>query len=284
MNCNSNEGDNIGLQQANDHVWVHNCDFFYGDAGSDADQAKGDGQLDTKKSTYVTHSYNHFWDGGKVHLQGNKGDTSQYITYHHNWYDHCDSRMPRVREADTIHVYNNFYDGISKYGIGATTGCSIFSEANYFLNVKAPMMSSKQGTDAKGEGTFSGENGGIIKSYGDYISTTCGAVISYSENNTSFDAYFASSRNEKVPSSVVTLAGGTTYSNFDTEAGFYTYNVQTAEEAMQTVKAYAGRMNGGDFQWTFTDADNTSSDVNVALKNALVNYTSTLVSVGGIAE
>lgn len=48
MNCNSSEGDDCGLQQGNDHIWVHNCDFFYGDAGSDADQVKGDGALDTK--------------------------------------------------------------------------------------------------------------------------------------------------------------------------------------------------------------------------------------------
>jgi len=60
MNCDSSEGDDCGLQQDNDHIWVHNCDFFYGHAGSDSDQAKGDGALDTKKSTYVTHSYNHF--------------------------------------------------------------------------------------------------------------------------------------------------------------------------------------------------------------------------------
>ena len=28
MNCSSGEGDNIGLQQDNEYVWVHNCDFF----------------------------------------------------------------------------------------------------------------------------------------------------------------------------------------------------------------------------------------------------------------
>ena len=74
MNCNSSEGDDCGLQQGNDHIWVHNCDFFYGDAGSDADQVKGDGALDTKTSTYVTHSYNHFWDNGKCNLQGMKSE------------------------------------------------------------------------------------------------------------------------------------------------------------------------------------------------------------------
>ena len=62
MLTDSDEGDNIGLQQENDHIWVHNCDFFYGEAGGDSDQAKGDGALDCKKSTYVTFSYNHFFD------------------------------------------------------------------------------------------------------------------------------------------------------------------------------------------------------------------------------
>ena len=82
MNCNSSEGDNCGLQQGNDHVWVHHCDMFYGDAGSDADQVKGDGALDTKTSSYITHSYNHFWDNGKCDLQGMKSEsTENYITY-----------------------------------------------------------------------------------------------------------------------------------------------------------------------------------------------------------
>lgn len=280
MNCNSNEGDNVGLQQDNDHIWVHNCDFFYGDAGSDADQAKGDGALDTKKSTYVTHSFNRFWDCGKVSLQGNGGDTSRFITYHHNYYDHCDSRMPRVREADTIHVYNNFYDGISKYAIGATTGSSIFAENNYFLNTNYAMLISMQGSDiaGDGEGTFSSEDGGIIKAFGNVFAGTGHAVVSYQQNNTQFDCYLASSRDEKVPSSVVTTKGGNTYSNFDTDASMYSYNVQTADQAMETVKQFAGRVQGGDFKWEFTNADNASYDVNQALKSALKAYKDTLIS------
>ena len=286
MNCNSSEGDNVGLQQDNDHIWVHNCDFFYGDAGGDADQAKGDGALDTKKSTYVTHSFNRFWDCGKVNLQGNGGDTSRFITYHHNWYDHCDSRMPRVREADTLHVYNNFYDGISKYAIGATEGASIFAENNYFLNTKYAMLISEQGSDIAGtnEGTFSGEDGGIIKAFGNVFAGTGNAVVTYQQNNTQFDCYLASTRDEKVPSSVVTTKGGHSYSNFDTDSSMYKYNVQTAEQAMETVKEFAGRVQGGDFKWTFTDADNSSYDVNSALKAALNAYKGTLVStnVGNI--
>ena len=280
MNCDSNEGDSISLQQDNDHIWVHNCDIFYGDAGSDADQAKGDGALDTKQSTYVTHSFNHFYDTGKSNLQGMKSEsTENYITYHHNWYDHSDSRHPRVRTC-TVHVYNNFYDGIAKYAVGATMGSSIFVENNYFLNTKYTMLISMQGSDLAGDGTgtFSSEDGGIIKAYGNAIVGTGNTPVSYQQNGTQFDYYLASSRDEKVPSSVVAYKGGSTYNNFDTSSNMYSYNVETAEQAMETVKQFAGRVQGGDFKWTFTDADNASYDVNSALKSALVNYKGTLVS------
>ena len=43
-----------------------------------------------------------------------------------------------------------------------TSGSSIFMESNYFDAVKRPIMSSLQGTDAMGDGTFSGEKGGLI--------------------------------------------------------------------------------------------------------------------------
>lgn len=145
MMVDSAEGDNVSLQQSCENVWVHNCDMFYGAAGGDADQKKGDGALDCKKSTYVTFSYNHFWDSGKCNLLGlSEGTTSDlYITYHHNWYDHSDSRHPRVRYY-SAHVYNNYYDGNAKYGAGACLGSSVFMEANYFRNCKYPMMISMQ--------------------------------------------------------------------------------------------------------------------------------------------
>ena len=50
---------------------------------------------------------------------------------------------------------------------------------------------------------------------------------------------------------------------------------------METVKAYAGRMNGGDFEWTFTDADDLDYAVNTELKAAITGYTTSIVSIGG---
>lgn len=284
MNCDSSEGDDVGLQQKNNHVWVHNCDFFYGHAGSDADQVKGDGALDTKTSTYITHSYNHFYDTGKSNLQGMKSEsTENYITYHHNWYDHSDSRHPRIRTC-TVHVYNNYYDGNAKYGIGATMGCSVFAENNYFRNCKYPMLMAGQGSDIlysdTASGTFSGENGGVIKAYGNHIEGAKSAVTQ-NESADQFDFYAASSRDEVI--NCTATKGGSKYSNFDTASGFYSYTVQSAEEAKETVVNYAGRMNGGDFEWTFDNSvDDESYVVNEALKSKLMSYTSQLKSVGGM--
>lgn len=158
--------DGISVDTDNCNLWLHNIDFFYGNPGSDADQNKGDGSLDIKKSQYITVAYNHFWESGKsCLLDASTGASADYITYHHNWFDHSDSRHPRVRNAN-VHVYNNFYDGVAKYGIGAAGGgSSVFSEANYFDNTKYPMLTSMQGSDIAGDGkgTFSGEDGGVIK-------------------------------------------------------------------------------------------------------------------------
>lgn len=287
FNCSSDEGDNVGLQQDNKYIWVHNCDMFYGHAGSDADQVKGDGALDCKKSNYVTFSYNHFWDNGKCNLLGlSEGSTDYYITYHHNWYDHSDSRHPRVRYY-SAHVYNNYYDGNAKYGVGSTMGSSVFVENNYFRNTNKPMMISMQGTDIasdpKGKGTFSSEEGGIIKSYGNvFVEMTKLRFVPYSTNHTEFDAYDASSRDEEVPATVVAKKGESTYNNFDTSDKMYAYEVDAAEDVPTIVKGPfgAGRMQHGDFQWNFDDSvDDASYDVNQALKDAVVNYKTKLVKI-----
>ncbi len=301
MNVNSGEGDNLGLQQNNEYVWIHHNDFFYGDAGSDSDQAKGDGALDCKKSTYVTFSYNHFWDTGKSNLLGLSEGTTEglYITYHHNWYDHSDSRHPRVRFY-SAHVYNNYYDGIAKYGIGSTKGSSVFAEGNYFRNCKYPMLTSMQGSDVWDESkgandygdmpTFSKEDGGTIKAYDNYIEGAKRFVAygdtKFSQSTVDFDAYVVTSKSTSVPSSVKSVYGSNTHNNFDQNTSImYSYTAESPTSAKTTVMTYAGRMNGGDFKWTFNNAvDDTAYGVNTALKSALIKYTTSLIQVQGESE
>ena len=284
------DGDGITLKQSVG-VWVHNNDVFYGNAGSDGDQAKGDGSMDLKdNSQYVTISYNHFWDSGKMSLCGMKSESGEnWITYHHNWFDHSDSRHPRIRTM-SVHVYNNYYDGNAKYGVGAAKDSEAFVEANYFRNCPYPMLSSMQGSDVLADGIFSGENGGVIKAYNNYMEGQKSVIYANSDAGTTtasatdFDAYLATARNEKVPSTYKAKQGGKVYSNFDTtvDLGVKESAIDNPADVPSIVTSEAGRLNGGDFKWTFDNSvDDASYSLNTALKTALNNYKTSLVSVGG---
>ena len=282
--------DAMSLDTKNSNVWIHNMDLFYGKKGSAADQAKGDGTVDIKgDSKYVTVAYNRFWDNGKASMCGMKSETGEnWITYHHNWFDHSDSRMARVRTM-SVHMYNNYYQHNDVYGIGATKGSSVFMESNYFDAVKRPIMSSKQGTDAMGDGTFSGEDGGLIKAYGNVFANKPDnfSYITYANNNTSFDAYEVSAPSEQVPSSVKTLVGGTSYNNFDTNSSLmYAYAADKAEDVPAIVEGFygAGRLNHGDIDFVIPDetvVTNGHQQPLPALASILDAYTSGVVKVFG---
>lgn len=282
--------DAVSLDTDNRYIWVHHIDFFYGKPGSDKDQVKGDGSIDIKyRSTDITISFNHFFDSGKVMGCGGATGESENlrITYHHNWFDHCDSRCARLHFV-TAHLYNNYYDGVSVYGIGNTSNSAAFVENNYFREVKRPMMISGQGTDKYDEttgtytlkGTFSGQEGGMTKAYNNIFvnEKTTLKLVYQTENSTQFDAYLVENRDEKVPETVKSVTGACSYSNFDTAAGMYESNPDKTEDVPEIVTTYAGRVGGGDFKWTFdNDVDDESHEVNTDLKNAVLNYKSKLV-------
>ena len=274
------DGDGIALKKTVG-VWIHNNDIFYGEPGHDNDQVKGDGSMDLKDdSQYVTISYNHFWDSGKSSLCGMKSETGpNYISYHHNWFDHSDSRHPRLRTM-SIHVYNNYYDGNSKYGVGVTYGGEAFVEKNYFRKCKYPMLISLQGSDMIGGGTFSKESGGVIKSYANYMEGHK-AFVTYEQNNVEFDAYEAKSRDEQVPLSVKAKSGGSTYSNFDTNENImYKYNPDDPKDVPRIVTSKAGRIFGGDLKFQFSASDDEDSILNSKLMEKIKAYKTQVVSIG----
>lgn len=279
--------DAISLDTDNRHIWMHNIDFFYGKPGKDADQVKGDGSIDIKyRSTDITISFNHFFDSGKVMGCGGATgeDENLRITYHHNWFDHADSRCPRLHFV-TAHIYNNYYDGVAVYGMGNTSQSSAFVESNFFREVKRPMMISGQGTDkydeSKGtytlKGTFSGQNGGMTKAFGNVFvnEKTKLKLVYQTDNATQFDAYITESRDEKVPETVKSVTGEWSYNNFDTDESMYAYTPDEAASVADIVCQLAGRNEGGDLKWTFSnDKDDEDHSVNTMLKMALTNYQS----------
>ena len=279
--------DGISFDTNNEHIWGHHLDIFYGE-NKGGDKAKGDGSFDVKGTLYCTVSDNHFWDSGKCHLNSN-GDEVDFVSYHHNWYDHSDSRHPRVRKSQHLHVFNNYFDGNSKYGVGATTGSCIFVEKNYYRNCKYPMLISKQGSDIHNgvgssdqtKGTFSSEDGGMIKAYDNYMTGQTSFepyVAGDATYGKHFDAYVVTNREDQVPAEVVTLKGGTGYNNFDTSSDFYTYTPDQVNDVPSVVTGHygAGRCEHGDFQYTFDNAtQDKNADVISDLSDKLKNYDNT---------
>ena len=286
--------DAVSMDTDNYHNWIHNCDFFYGKPGPDADQVKGDGSIDMKyRSTLTTISYNHFFDSGKVMGCGGatKEETNLLITFHHNWFDHCDSRCPRLNHT-TAHIYNNYYDGNATYGIGCTEVSNAFIECNYFRNLQRPMMIAGQGTDYTyasdpNKGTFSGQPGGMSKAYNNMVeNSTIELRLSYQTDDAQeFDAWLVEKRTDKVPETVAAKRGGYVYDNFDTADGMYASTPDAPEKVAEIVTTYAGRMNGGDIKWTFDNSvDDKSHDVNEELKLAITSYVTSVVSIQGDSE
>ena len=279
------------LDTDNSHIWVHHIDAFYGKPGGDKDQAKGDGTFDVKgDSKYVTIDNNHLWDSGKSSLCGLSESGPNYITYHHNWFDHSDSRHPRVRTM-SVHVYNNFFDGVAKYGVGSTMASSVFVENNYFKNSHNPMLISMQGADTKNGAdevnspTFSKEAGGIIKAYNNVMAGTSTTPRYYSSSNTvHFDAYLAQTRDEKVPETVTAKKGGSKYDNFDTNASVMPDITPDDPNQIPEIvtSAYgAGRMFHSDIDFSLANFDPTNYEVSTELKNLIINYSSGLKGIFG---
>ena len=283
--------DGVTVTSESSNFWVHNCDLFYGGRGSDADQAKGDGTIDVKNTPdFGLINENHFWDNGKALLCGLGENSNYHITYALNWFDHSDSRHPRTRNG-SVHVYNNYFDGVAKYGVGVTSGGSAFVEGNYFRNVNDPMLISKQGTDGNGSGTFSGDDGGIIKAYDNimvgsyqYIEGVKKAEDGTKTYDTWADGYTVDTRDEQLPDTLKCTGGSTSYNNFDTkdDLGVKAEDILAAKDVPAYVIKNAGRCNGGNFTFKFNNTfDDTDYEVNADLTAALAAYKNNIVTIGG---
>ena len=288
--------DAISMDTDNYYNFIHNCDFYYGAPGSDADQVKGDGSIDMKyRSTRTTISYNHFFDSGKVMGCGGatKEETNLLISFHHNWFDHCDSRCPRLNHT-TAHIYNNYFDGNATYGIGCTEFSNAFIEANYFRNVQRPMMIAGQGTDRiyasdPNKGTFSGQGGGMSKAYNNKVVCDFELRLHYQDYDAQqFDAWLVENRTDKVPETVKAFkvvegyTEGHVYDNFDTADDMYASTPDDPEQVEAIVTQYAGRQNGGDLPWTFDNAtEDRNHDIIPELKAAITSYTCKVLSIQG---
>jgi pectate lyase len=130
--------DCIGIEGPSHNVWVDHC-TLYNDLNHDKDYY--DGLLDAKgDSAYITVSWCLFYDSYKTSLVGSS-DSDNYdrkVTYHHNYFRNCNSRLPSYRFG-TGHVFNNYYEGILTTGVNCRMGAVLRIENNVFENSKDPI-------------------------------------------------------------------------------------------------------------------------------------------------
>lgn len=129
------------------NLWVHHNTFLegknYWDVCPEQDKHEGDGATDFKKNSYITISYNHYIENHKTGLVGGGDDqTTANVTFHHNWYERCNSRLPLGREAN-MHMYNNFYDGSTGTNMSLRAGAYALIENCYFKNANNPITTQE---------------------------------------------------------------------------------------------------------------------------------------------
>lgn len=196
--CSFQGGSNSNMDYH--HFWLHNCRFNRGlnhwDLTYEQDKSDGDGGFDLKYLGGVTSSNNIFYDCHKTGLVG--GSDSAYtkdVTFHHNKYWKCSSRLPLGRQAN-MHFYNNYY-------LSCTTCQDIrahsytFSEANYFQDCSIP---------CKVDSTA------VVKSYNDVL-TNCG----------SSKATVVTDRTTEL-SNTCKPDGSSDYSKFTTDSSLFYYD------------------------------------------------------------
>jgi pectate lyase len=169
--------DYIGIEAGSHHIWIDHCDF---------EQAY-DGMVDVKGgSDFVTVSWNVFRNQKKGNLIGASdsatGDRGHLnVTFHHNWYDRVDERIPRMRFGNA-HVFNLYCSNLGGKGIQSTTEAATLVENVYFQH---PRSGSYPTVEVNGGGT------GIVKVVNSIIVNLPGVNVSFREHGASTFAFHA---------------------------------------------------------------------------------------------
>ncbi|MDE7084856.1 MAG: hypothetical protein K2O81_06385, partial [Clostridia bacterium] len=118
------------------NIWLHHNTFDegmnYWDVCAEQDKGDGDGSADFKGLKNITIAYNHYIKTHKTGLIGGSDSAATAsVTFHHNYYEGCNQRMPLGRQAN-MHMYNNYYAASTLYSISLRAGAYAFIENCYF--------------------------------------------------------------------------------------------------------------------------------------------------------
>jgi pectate lyase len=225
-----NGADGVSLQESN-NVWVDHCTFESVNQTYDYE----DGSCDITHGSYnVTVSWNHFIKTQKTSLVGHSNnneseDVKITATFHHNFFDESNSRHPRIRFGK-VHVYNNYFNKVSTYGVGSAYGAMVLVENNYFEGVHLPTDICTYPAKQSGSNYVSNLEGtvaGYLYEAGNvYVNKPSNASDPYPFTNVEYKAY-----NEEK------LATPLTYNDFKPT---YSYIVDASETIKDVVPAGAG--------------------------------------------
>ncbi len=133
--------DAIEINGKSKNIWIDHCEFF-SDRNHGTDYY--DGLLDIKnESSFITVSWSSFHDHYKTILisSGDEqyADTVIRVTFHHNYFYNCESRLPSIRFGKA-HIFNNYYKNCNT-AINSRMGACVRIENNYFENVSKAVFS-----------------------------------------------------------------------------------------------------------------------------------------------
>lgn len=255
------EGSNTSAGSFDDfkygHIWVHNNTFNeginYWDVTAEQDKHEGDGATDFKGLIYITLSYNHYYKNHKTGLiGGSNSQTTASVTFHHNFYEECSSRLPLGRQAN-MHMYNNYYYKISGTTMSIRAGGYAFIENCVFESCNNPMTVADDST--YGSGSIKSFNNLIENCKGNNHSTVVNSRTESISNNNKFDKSFDTN-----PTNFY-------YDSINQKS--LVSNMLNTSEVKQYVKTHAGALTS-DFVIEETNTPNIPSTPEITADNIII--------------
>ena len=262
-----------------ERCWVHHNSFYCPHISSPAesDKGEGDGSCDFKRGQYFTMSYNYFEGCHKTNLIGSSDSSLQFnISFHHNLWYNCGSRIPLLRQAN-IHFYNNYiYGDITDKSAGLSYVSSVranaylFAEANYYEGCK---------------NTYDMKSGAVKSYENSYVE--CFGTLSGSGVN------FVNDREQSVTASC--KYGSTSYQNFDTNSTLFYYDSTNKVSDCYLTSSYVAKQecikfSGSQYRTVLNNAKMTTGAVSnkttptKAIDLSSGTFTATLASTKGASE
>jgi pectate lyase len=128
--------DEIEINAGSKNILIDHCEFFT-DRDHDDNEDYYDGMLDIKnESSFITVKWCFFHDHNKGILissgDDSYQDSVQRITFHHNYFFNCNSRLPSIRFGKS-HIFNNYYENCGT-AVNTRMNACVRVEKNYFHN------------------------------------------------------------------------------------------------------------------------------------------------------